>query len=363
MSDEEDDEEIKIDDKLTESDSDELIHFRYQISSYGADYPVDALVKRLRETDIFIPPFQRLFVWDRERSSRFIESLLLGLPVPGIFLSKETDSQKLLVIDGQQRLATLLYFYEGMFADKHEFSLKGVQSEFEGLTYKTLKDDDRRRLNDSILHATVVKQDKPSKDDSSIYYIFERLNTGGMILHPQEIRAAIYHGKFNEILNKLNQNKSWRAIYGRESKRMRDRELILRFLALYFTPNLEENYKAPMKEFLNNYMAENKKLEKESEQYLTSAFVNTVGVAHQALGQDAFRPYVQLNAAVYDSVMVGLARRLQKGTMKDLKGFQNAYRELTADNDYVKLTESRTADEQSVRRRIALAIDAFADVK
>lgn len=94
-------------------DPDDIVPFRYSITSYGADYPVDALIKRIQAGDVFIPSFQRAYVWDAKRASRFIESLLLGLPVPGIFLSREEDTDRLLVIDGQQRLRTLQYFYRG----------------------------------------------------------------------------------------------------------------------------------------------------------------------------------------------------------------------------------------------------------
>ncbi len=178
----EDDEE-KIEDPIEESS--EVLPFTYSITSYGADYPVDAIVKRLDAKDIFIPPFQREYVWTFRQACRFIESLLLGLPVPGIFLAKEKDSQKLLVIDGHQRLKTLQYFYQVDFKDRGKgFSLKDVQTQFEGKNYKTLDSDYRIKLDDSIIHATVVKQDKPTEDNSSIYYIFERLNTGGSLLQP-----------------------------------------------------------------------------------------------------------------------------------------------------------------------------------
>src|SRR5687767_14799498 len=103
--------EEPIEDALGD-DSEEVLPFRYAITSYGADYPVDGLVKRVGDGDITVPTFQRGFVWNFRQASRFIESLLLGLPVPGIFLSKEPDTQKLLVIDGNQRLHTLRFFYD-----------------------------------------------------------------------------------------------------------------------------------------------------------------------------------------------------------------------------------------------------------
>jgi len=187
----------------------EYIPYQYSITSYGADYTIDGLVRRIQKGDIIVPRFQRSFVWSYLQASRFIESLLLGLPVPGIFFSKEYGSEKLLVIDGQQRLRTLQFFYEGQFKPTGQvFELKGVQPEFEKKTYETLAVEDRRRLDDSVMHATIVKQDKPEEDNSSIYYIFERLNTGGTLLMPQEIRSSIFQGELNDLLKELNQNAS-----------------------------------------------------------------------------------------------------------------------------------------------------------
>lgn len=172
---------------------------------------------------IFIPQFQRSFVWSINQASRFIESLLLGLPVPGIFLSKEPETGKLLIIDGQQRLKTLQYFYQGVFHNGREFSLQNVQDRLLGKTHRTLDQTDENILDDSIIQATVVKQDEPSDDESSIYHIFERLNTGGTQLQPQEIRACIFHGPFNDLLNELNDEPAWRRVFGRHSKRLKAR--------------------------------------------------------------------------------------------------------------------------------------------
>lgn len=342
-------------------DYDEVLPFRYSITSYGADYPVDALVKRMRDGTLYVPPFQRGFVWSITVASRFIESLLLGLPVPGIFLSKEPDSQRLLVIDGQQRLRTLQYFYDGIFGDTgREFALVGVQEQFRGLTYKSLADDDRRRLDDSILHATIVKQDEPSDDQSSIYHIFERINTGGIQLTPQEIRACIYHGPFQALLQNLNRVGSWRSVYGPEDSRMRDQELILRFLALYFWG---QNYSKPMKGFLNAYMGRNRELRLTSEEEIRRAFEPTIELISQAIGKAAFKPRRALNAAVFDAVMIGIARRLEKGPVYDLEGVRQAYARLVEDETFRKATETGTSHEESVHQRIALATHAFSGIR
>src|SRR5271165_5669585 len=251
---------VELDDQRTdEGDAVEVQPFRYAISSYGADYPVDGLVKRIRDGAIYVPKFQREFVWEVKDASRFVESLLLGLPVPSIFLSKEPDTGKMLVVDGQQRLLSLRYFYDGIWEPTgKEFRLKGVQTEFEGRTYNGLRDEDRRRLDDAILHAIVFKQDEPSEDESSVYEVFQRLNTGGKKLTPQEVRSAVHHsGRIRDLLGELNLYPSWRQIYGPEDPRMRDQELILRFLALL---NEGDNYQKPMVNFLNSYMGKNKHL-------------------------------------------------------------------------------------------------------
>jgi hypothetical protein len=348
--------EPKVIDNLGD-DPDEVTQFKYSITSYGADYTVDSLVKRIESGDIYVPPFQRGFVWTLKESSRFVESLLLGLPVPGIFLSKEQETQKLLVIDGQQRLRTLQFFYGGVFADSgREFALKGVQSQFKDATYKSLTDGDRRRLDDSILHATVVKQDEPSEDDSSIYYIFERINTGGVQLFPQEIRACIYHGEFSALLKKLNDTAAWRSIYGPESKYRRDQELILRFFGLRFGGS---RYEKPMKGFLNAFMGRNRHLTLHSESQLTEAFVGTIQLVHDSIGTQAFKPKRTLNAAVFDAVMVGLAGRLKRGRIHDFAALKRNYELLLKNEVFSAATEKSTADEESVRVRLRYATEAF----
>ena len=350
--------EQEIDEVLSERD--EVIPFKYAITSYGADYPVDGLVKRVIAGDIVVPKFQRGYVWSLKEASRFVESLLLGLPVPSIFLSKEKGTQQLLVIDGQQRLLTLRYFYEGLWPiTRKEFALKGVTSKFEGETYKSLSQDDRRRLNDSIIHAIVIRQEQPSDDDSSIYHIFERLNTSGVSLTPQEIRAAIYHGPFSDLLKELNMLSPWRAIYGPINKLMRDQELILRFLAFFFD---SENYSRPMKGFLNGFMGRNRELDRISREQMVLAFEPTINVIHQSIGNKAFRLARALNAAVFDAVMIGIARRLFSGPIEDHKQLKQSYLSLLNDASFGLVAGKATADEESVAKRLRLATKAFATV-
>ncbi len=347
-----------IEPEVIDTAEEEIIDFTYAITSYGADYPVDGLVKRLRENSILVPGFQRQYVWTIGQASRFIESLLLGLPVPGVFLSRESGSQKLLVVDGQQRLKTLQFFYDGIFEGK-EFRLQGVQDQFEGKTYKNISDENRRRLDDSIIHATVIKQDEPSDDESSIYYIFERLNTGGTLLKPQEIRACIFHGEFNELLKELSKYEKWSTIFGKPGNRLKDHEFILRFLALLL---YRDKYKKPLKEFLNVYMGKNKDLKLHSKEVLTKAFKTTVDFVAETLAEKAFRPISAINASIYDSVMVTISERLTKSPITDRSGFRAAYQSLIKDEGYLDATARGTSDEQTVKRRIEIAKKYLGDL-
>lgn len=351
------------DDVVDETERDARgIEFRYSITSYGADYPIDGLVRRLSDGDIFIPSFQRRFVWSRDQSSKFVESLLLGLPVPAIFLGKEEETNRLLVVDGQQRLRSLWHFWQGKLENGEEFTLSNVASRFEGLSYRTLAESDRRRLNDSILHAIVVRQDQPEEDhNSSIYLLFERLNTGGSLLHPQEIRACVYHGPLNDLLAELNQDPSWRAIYGPENQRMKDRELILRFFTLLFD---RDRYTRPMEGALNQYMGSNRRLQRHTREQLIQAFVPTIESISNALGTVAFRPIRAINAAVFDAVMVGVANRLATVAPRiDSEQMKTTYFALLENESFKTAYESSTSAEEKVRDRIRLAEEAFAGIR
>ena len=349
-----------------ETESEESVDpVQYEITSFGADYDAEGLVKRLEREDIYVPPFQRGYVWNRSEASRFIESLLLGLPVPGIFLAREGESKRLIVIDGQQRLKTLKFFFDGYFDPDPEaekktvFKLIGVKEQFEGVTYKTLRERDRIILNDSIIHATIVKQDSPKNQQSSIYHIFERLNTSGRRLSPQQIRVAIYHGKFLDKIRELNDHTKWREIFGKKSKTLKDQELILRFLAMYFT---SENYKRPMNEFLNDFAEYAMKQEPEFLSGCDVIFRRTIDIIHDALGVKAFRPERALNAAVYDSVMVAMARRLQSGDISNIKALRSEYEELLKDDRYLSAISQSTSDDKNVLYRLNEVTKRFAKV-
>lgn len=363
--------EQKIDNVADEAEKDDtVIPVRYEITSFGADYDAEGLVKRLQREDIYIPPFQRSFVWSHREASRFIESLLLGLPVPGIFLARDPETKKLLVIDGQQRLRSLQFFFEGYFnpdpeaESKTVFKLINVQGKFEGRTFETLDDEHRIVLNDSIIHATIVRQEAPEGEQTSIYHIFERLNTTGRKLSPQQIRVAIYQGRFLEMLREMNDYSAWRSIFGKKSKTLKDQELILRFLALYSDLQKygETDDTKMMKGFLNEFIKKHRRCDEAFCGKSIALFQNTIDVVNKALGAKAFRPERALNAAVYDSVMVGIAKRLETGGLKNVVKLKTQYNKLLGNNAYIDATSYATSNAKSVKSRCRKAIKAFEDV-
>lgn len=343
--------------EIVSESSDETLAVAYSITSYGLDFDVDGLVRRLDRRDIDIPDFQREFVWTQAISSRFIESLLLGLPVPGIFLYRMEDG-KYQVIDGQQRLKTLQRFRGGKFNNR-PFSLVGLESRFNLQTYGDLHASDRRQLDDSIIHATIIRQDEPKDNGSSKFSIFERLNTSAKPLSPQEIRIAIFQGEFNSLLIELNKNIDWRKLFGKMHSRKRDQELILRFLALYFQI---EDYAPPMKRFLNDFMSDNRNLKKYSAEQIRPLFSRTVQTILDMIGPQALKPSRAVNAALSDALLVGVARCLENtGTIDfDIK---EQYEILLNDERFQSSISGGTSQSENVKRRTQLATDAFSNME
>jgi uncharacterized protein with ParB-like and HNH nuclease domain len=169
----------------------------YEILTYPADYTLEVLVEKWQKKQITVPTLQRGYVWNQSQASKLIESFLLGLPVPPVFLYQKREDNSLLVIDGHQRLRTIFYFFSGVFGEPRAkgskpFALTDLHEKSPYLrhTYISLKETNQsafNRLNNSVLRAFLMKQIDP-EDDGSIFQVFERLNSGGVALTGQEIR-------------------------------------------------------------------------------------------------------------------------------------------------------------------------------
>jgi Protein of unknown function DUF262 len=317
------------------------------IPSFGANDPT-----------FEVAGFQRGFVWRRSQMDRFIESLLLGYPIPGIFLVQQSD-KRYLVLDGQQRIKTLAAFYDGIHQSR-EFALHDVADQFKGLTYKTLPVEYRRLLDNTFIQATIVKSDGSPDSLDAVYQVFERLNSGGTQLTAHEIRVALYAGPFIEYLTELNTVDSWRFIYGKPSPRIRDQEVVLRFVALYVSP---DTFRRPLKKFLNDFVGHNRSLETLATGTIRSRFIESSTLIANGPGPAALR-YLgnQVNAALTESVLVGLARRLDGGGEPDPRDVGDRIANLLDDPEFVDAISRATSNEEKVAYRLSSATEAFSDI-
>jgi hypothetical protein len=339
----------------------------YEVVTYPADFTLEVLVSKLtgEPPEIDIPGFQRRFVWTQAQASKLIESFLLGLPVPPIFVFTDANNIQM-VVDGQQRLKSIGYFFEGYFGPEAKgrrpvFRLTGLneKSPYYNLSRKDLETDHPsifRKLKDSVLRAFVIKQLNPS-DNTCVYHVFERLNTGGTLLKGQEIRNCVYAGLFNDLLVELNTRPSWREIFGKRDtdKRQRDAELVLRFLALLHDA---ASYKKPMKDFLSDFMKAHQAHEKVVESRIRkklarfrTEFTTTADVVLESLGPRPFHITAGLNAAAFDSVFVAFAHHREK-IPRDIK---IRYEGLKGNRDFQRRISSHTTDNEAVADRLSKA--------
>lgn len=276
----------------------------YDLTASPNDFNVMTINSFIESGSIEIPGFQRNYVWDIRKASKLIESLILGLPVPQIFLY-ESARNKFLVIDGQQRMMSIYYFIKKRFPKKEKraeirrifaennglpegviesdeyfqpfrLSLSKttdvVKNKFHGLNYGTLGDY-KTQFDLRPIRNIIVKQNSPKDGDSAIYEIFNRLNSGGVNLKPQEIRGCLYHSKFYDMLAKLNYENEWRKILNMENLdlHMKDVELLLRSFAM---ADGYKNYKPSLASFLNTYSKNAKAFDEGKTNYLHALFIS-----------------------------------------------------------------------------------------
>ncbi|MFH9549005.1 DUF262 domain-containing protein [Streptomyces sp. NPDC017435] len=351
------------------------IHADDALRYFGADFDVDGLIKRLdngtfiiltfeplAEDDIAgFEGFQRGLVWKKKQMDRFIESILLGYPVPGIFLVELTD-RRYLVLDGQQRLTTLQAFKHGKYRSARgasKFSLRYVGDEFKGHTYANLEPTPQRLFDNTFIQATIVVP-KGAEGKRGVYSLFERINSGGTNLKPQQIRVALYAGETVNFVRDLNQDSNWRSLFGPHNRDLKDHELILRAISLMSTARGLHIFRPPMATFLNDYLEIHQEQLPPDSDGIRDRFSLAVQLLNEARGRQALRIRGnQINAAHTDAVLVGLMTALKENDELTASDVNSALSTLLNNERYQYAVSESTSHSEQVSARIRLAAKAF----
>ncbi len=226
----------------------EIEENREKIDYNTIDFPIEYLVNQFENKNFYIPNYQREFVWKNEQKSKFVESILMGIPIPFLFLCRNKNNGKLEIIDGAQRIQSLHQFLKN---DLKLIDLKRIKS-LNGCYYNDLPEKFRIIFSTTSLR-TIILEDKTT--DEFRKEIFNRLNTTSLKLEPIEVLLGSYDGeKFIEFLKKCAKNEKFKKlcpVSSEKLKRKEDIELVLRFFA--YSDNLD-NYRGKVTEFLEDYI-------------------------------------------------------------------------------------------------------------
>lgn len=359
----------------------------YELTATPNDFNVLTINSFIESGAVKIPGFQRNYVWDIKRASKLIESLILGLPVPQIFLYEE-GRNRFLVIDGQQRLMSIHYFIKQRFPRKEKRAelrrifdeagkfpaeimyddefftpfklslaerLPGRTNRFRGLNYATLGDY-KSQFDLRPIRNVIVKQTSPADDDSSVFEIFNRLNTGGINLRPQEIRVSLYHSAFYDMLYRVNLMPRWRRLVQMPDPdlHMKDVEVLLRGFAMLVKGH---EYVPSMSKFLNQFSRMAQHFSGAKITYLETLFCRFLETFDDH-PEDIFvssRTH-RFSIALYEAVFTALVRPpLMDDTLNALITSTDAIRALESDPQFVEAAEKAAADRANVERRLQRA--------
>ena len=372
-------------DELYDEEDEDIDEFvDYDITATPNDFNLSTLFSFMEAGALVIPGFQRNYVWDIKRASKLIESLIRGLPVPQLFLYEE-DRNRFLVIDGQQRLMSIYYFMKKRFPrpnarphlravfqehgyipddvlknDDHfmDFRLSlpvnepGKSNRFHGADYESLGES-QMRFNLRPLRNVVIRQNAPDDDDSAMYEIFNRLNSGGVNLRPQEIRLSLYHSAFYDMLERINAEPTWREFLRNPEPdiHMKDIEVLLRIFAILVD---KEIYAPSLVKFLNQFSNKSKVNTPEQNEYLESLFRSFLDAAKH-LSDDTFinKNNGRFNIALIESVFYAVCKdSYAKGELICEPLSAERIRNLEVDAEFVDAATSATTSRRNVNIRL-----------
>ena len=322
----------------------------------NADWTIETINGQVKKGNIDLDPgFQRRSAWDSVRQSRLIESLIVSLPIPNIVLAENKSNRgRFLVIDGKQRLLTINSF----MAD--DLVLKGIdlRKDLNGKMYSTLDAEDREFLENSTLRSTVIKN---WQDENFLFIMFFRLNSGSLPLSPQELRKALIGGKvLNEIEDYILKSKSFHKVFGTvPDKRMRDSELVLRFISFDM---FYDKYNGNLKDFLDEATRYFESDWDQRKLILLSVLAKldlALDTSYELFGKDAFKKWLgegferRINRAVFDCVTRYFSSELiSQASLSNPELVLEAFKEVCLNSDFKESVEKTTKSIGATQARI-----------
>ena len=313
--------------------------------------------------------FQRNYVWERkiDLKSKLIESVLIKVPIPVVYVAEMNDGKEA-VVDGQQRLHTLLDYCK-----KDGFRLQKLKilENLNGKTYDELPEDLQDKIDFyPIRMIKILKESHPEIK----FDVFERLNKGSVKLNNQELRNCVYRGSFNALLRKLAFNKDFLKIQNLKepNTRMKDVERILRFFA--FADKGIQNYQSPTKTFLNNYMEEKREISETEQSEKTALFNKCAELCNTVFGELTAHRWIKyydvktgsightLNDGILDTQMIGFLDYKKRDIFPYAQVIRDAYLELVCMPNFVETVEIGTYSTRQTKKRMELWLNKLRDV-
>lgn len=339
------------------------------VKTQTIEYDLETIVKKISKNIIKLnPDYQRKHRWTNEASSKLIESLILNIPVPFIYISQDIDVDEEIdddvsrfsVIDGQQRLTAIYNF----FNNKYELSDLEVLIPLNGCFYKDLPPFLVRRLEERAIRCLRIDS---TIDQQVKYDIFERLNSGSVKLEPQELRNATCRGPFKELIKELSKNECFlaNANLSKGSKRivkMEDEELVLRYFAVTYKDGYRE-YKGGFKKYLTDKMVQFNKLSKNELKQFKDEFEGVMLLLNESVGDLPFSKFryvndtltrmSKYNVSVFDAMIcLGKKAYLEKKDIEKQKVLN-----LFKDKEFFNACEGSVNDVSKITTRIRKALE------
>ena len=350
-------EEIDIE---PEDNSIEDIHGPFDPNAIDVDISVvnlGSLLEQLEYNEIDLQPeFQRESdVWTQVKKSRLIESVLLGLPLPSFYFSEDPETNKLLVVDGLQRLCAF-----SDFCITKKLKLKGMQflTGLEGWTYDKLDRTQIRRIKSLKVTLNTLRKNTPQRVK---LVIFQRVNTAGVPLTSQEMRNALYQKKATDLLKRMVKLDSFRKATGGKipSKRMTDCDFANRFVAFYL---YRKEYDGNLDEFMGDALENINRMSQQEIDSIHDTFDRSMTICYRLLGNTAFkRPdpqkpnsFLKTNKAIFEVLSVSIAQlseNEQEILVQRKARFQDEIYSLFMNEDFIKSITSGTAKTPQVEYR------------